>query len=194
MPVTFGSASSRSRILVTGAGPNWASTMRAHPCPYRLGVSSRARRLAAKVTVARTEKIAAVMAKSVLRIGTGRVGVPLATKRTPWIAATDRPPAAAAPANLDGRAVDCARRSRPSTAAGTALHTVSTMIAPAPMARVRPSTRIPGSGSATRATPIGNKLDIATATTTAPTAPTVPMTAARASVSATRSPGCEPMA
>ena len=69
MPCTFELVAKRSMTLRTGAGPNWASTMRSHPWPYRLGVSTSATRLVANAMVANTAVTAAVTARRVVRVG-----------------------------------------------------------------------------------------------------------------------------
>ena len=75
-----------------------------------------------------------------------------------------------------------------------ALTTVTATIDSPPTSSTVGSTAKPGSGSATRATPIGKRLDSASATTTAPRAPKDPTRAARPSGTPRRSMGRSPSA
>ena len=145
--------------------------------PYRLGVPTRRSRFAPNVPAPATAATATARPSRALRTGTLARPVPgSSANRTPVTAASGAPAhdsrSASRGRRRDGSATSAAGRAPACRHAVTATRAASsTTIAAAPAASTPAFTLMPGSGSASRAGPIGVSGDTAMAIATAPRAP-----------------------
>ena len=157
--------------------PNCPSSAMFQSWPYRLGVPTRRSRFAPNVPAPATAATATARPSMALRTGTLARPVPGSrANRTPVAAGSGTPASdsrsASSGRRRDGAATSAAGRAPASRHAVTATRAVSsTTIAAAPAARMPAFTLTPGSGSASRAAPIGVSGEAAMAIATAPRAP-----------------------
>ena len=157
--------------------PNCPSSAMSQSWPYRLGVPTRRSRFAPNVPAPATAATATARPSMALRTGTLARPVPgSSANRTPVTAASGAPArdsrSASSGRRRDGSATSAAGRAPACRHAVTATRAASsTTIAAAPAASTPAFTLTPGSGSASRAGPIGVSGEAAIAIATAPRAP-----------------------
>ena len=168
--------------------PNCSSMAASQSCPYSRGVSTSRSRFAPNVAAPATAATATARPSTALRTGTAARPLPGSSANRIPVTAASGAPARASRSAVFAR---CRDDSWPAGAAGcagacrqavTATRTRSRAVMAAnPTARTGTLTATPGSGSASRAGPIGISGDAATAMTHAPAAP-----AAEAAVTSAR--------
>ncbi len=203
--VTAASSRTWTRRVVTGpqsfpgvvALASRSPTGVSHVHPYAEGVDTRWSRLAENTSTATTTRIPNAEPISDDRTGNAWSARPRSrAKRVPAAIVGGAPNSETVRTVTLGRAGS--RRGRVARAvrvpARTASTSTTTSTATRPPRTASASTRMPGSGSAWPATPIGNNGDASTAPTTASNAPTTAIGTPTAAAAATRSRGRAPSA